>query len=386
MRVLIVDDDRVTQRVLLRLFESWNFEVLLYTKGCDALKSLQSLNEPTICIIDWVMPEMSGIELCKLIQSQMPMAGHYLILLTGKGREDDIVEGLGAGADDYVIKPFHLPTLKARVDVGVRLLDARAKLITLERDLALRQTAGGAAHELNQPLTILVGKLQHLLFGKKEIGNLAQDLEMLLDQAMCMSKIINDMGSSLTLTTTSYVNETKIATFDIASQLITRDLVGARLVYQNQLLRSISEGLCNHIVGLPNTTVYKRFLEGLICATESEFGFLGGFSHKDKDVCDFKIHALAGVDLLTKPSFPKQSTFLTHCLNFGKPTVLNRPNSHLKMPIWFPKTDSLLAIPFTGPDDILGIAVVGNGKKAYVDIQEQDLTLFSFACTILSKN
>ncbi len=131
MQALVADDDRVTAEILSRTLKRWEFEVTVVSNGADAWEHLRTATVPTLAILDWMMPEMDGTEVCRRVRLELPLANMYLMLLTARESRSDLVTGLTAGADDYVTKPFDAEELRARVQVGVRVL-------TLQKNLAER--------------------------------------------------------------------------------------------------------------------------------------------------------------------------------------------------------------------------------------------------------
>ena len=133
MRILIAEDDAVARRVLRALLSKWGYQVSTCTDGAAAWETLQAADAPSLVVLDWTMPKMDGLEVCQKLRALPEGRLTYVILLTAREREEDIVAGLEAGADDYVTKPFHTEELRARVKVG-------ARVVGLQRSLAERVT------------------------------------------------------------------------------------------------------------------------------------------------------------------------------------------------------------------------------------------------------
>ena len=131
MKVLIAEDDPISSRLLDARLSKWGYEVVKTSNGREAYEQLSVKNAPRIAILDWMMPEMDGVEVCKLIRSQASKETIYILLLTAKSTKEDIVQGLIAGADDYLLKPFHDEELRGRLQTGVRIT-------RLQSDLASR--------------------------------------------------------------------------------------------------------------------------------------------------------------------------------------------------------------------------------------------------------
>ena len=128
MRVLVADDDRVAAEMLSRTLTRWEFDVTVVSDGGSAWKYLEAEPTPTLAVLDWMMPKLNGLEVCRKVRTELPLANMYLILLTSLDGRKDIVAGLDSGADDYVVKPFDPDELHARVQVGVRVLRLQEQL------------------------------------------------------------------------------------------------------------------------------------------------------------------------------------------------------------------------------------------------------------------
>ncbi len=128
MKVLIADDDAVSRRLLEATLDGWGYEVVTATDGAAAWKMLSKPDTPRLAILDWMMPDLDGLEVCRRVRDQPHGDRLYILMLTAKMQKEDIVVGLQSGADDYIINPFHLDELKARVAVGRRILELQHSL------------------------------------------------------------------------------------------------------------------------------------------------------------------------------------------------------------------------------------------------------------------
>ena len=135
MKVLIAEDDSVSRRMLEALLKKWGFETVACADGLTAVQSLQGAAAPSLAILDWLMPGMDGIEICRQLRAVPRSAPLYLLLVTSKTEKGDLVAGLQAGADDYVAKPFDHDELRARLQVGVRMVNLQRALADRVRDL-----------------------------------------------------------------------------------------------------------------------------------------------------------------------------------------------------------------------------------------------------------
>jgi diguanylate cyclase (GGDEF)-like protein len=131
MRALIADDDRGTTAILAKTLRRAGLEIDVKHDGNAAWEHLRSSHEPTLAIIDWMMPGLDGPELCRRIRREASHGHTYVILLTGRDSRMDVIAGLDAGADDYIVKPCDLDELRARMNVGLRVL-------TLQENLSAR--------------------------------------------------------------------------------------------------------------------------------------------------------------------------------------------------------------------------------------------------------
>ncbi len=145
--VLIAEDDPIFRHLLQSWLQRWNYKVIAVQNGLDAWNALQLQNSPKLAILDWMMPGINGVDLCRRIRAQIESQYRYLLLLTAKDDKQDIVTGLDAGADDYLTKPFDVGELRARVRSGKRILELQDDLVR-----AHQATQFEAAHD---PLTAL---------------------------------------------------------------------------------------------------------------------------------------------------------------------------------------------------------------------------------------
>jgi DNA-binding response OmpR family regulator len=136
MKVIVADDDPLFQRLLTRSLSRWDFTTEVAPDGQYALDVLLQATDPCIALLDWVMPGLEGPEVCRRLRADSRPHAVHLILLTGRGSRDDIVAGLQAGADDYMVKPFDQQELYARLQVGVRALTLQQSLASRVQELA----------------------------------------------------------------------------------------------------------------------------------------------------------------------------------------------------------------------------------------------------------
>lgn len=126
MDILISDDSPVTLKFLQRVLENWGHRVTICADGDEAWRMIEQENAPKLCIIDWDMPKLSGLEVCKKVRENN--LDRYIIFLTAKDDALDIEEGLDTGADDYITKPFRQEELDIRIRAAMRILHLEKRL------------------------------------------------------------------------------------------------------------------------------------------------------------------------------------------------------------------------------------------------------------------
>jgi diguanylate cyclase (GGDEF)-like protein len=146
MRALIAEDDPVSRRMLEAFLVKWGYEVISAKEGEEAWQILQREDAPKLAILDWMMPRRAGVDICRSLRQMAGKAYIYTILLTARGHKQDMVEGLEAGADDYVTKPFDPVELRARLRAGQRIIELHDQLHETQealRDQASRDALTG---------------------------------------------------------------------------------------------------------------------------------------------------------------------------------------------------------------------------------------------------
>ena len=122
MQVLVAEDNAIFQVVLDALLRDWGYDVILVSKGEDAWEILQREDGPQLAILDWFMPGMTGMEVCRRVRAGVTNRYVYMLLLTARSQSGDVVSGMEAGADDYLTKPFNAQELRVRLFAGRRVL------------------------------------------------------------------------------------------------------------------------------------------------------------------------------------------------------------------------------------------------------------------------
>jgi diguanylate cyclase (GGDEF)-like protein len=163
MRVLVAEDDPISRRLIERTLAKWGYDVIVACDGHEAMNVLRYAHAPRLAILDWMMPGMDGLQICREMRRYPDEPYTYIILLTAKSQRQDIIQGLDAGADDYITKPFDTHELKARLRAGNRILDLQSALLTAQEELQDQAT-----HDF------LTGLPNRLLFSDRLTQRLAE--------------------------------------------------------------------------------------------------------------------------------------------------------------------------------------------------------------------
>ena len=163
MKILIAEDDMTSRNILAAMSKKWGYDPVAAEDGMAAWQVMQQDGAPSLAVLDWEMPGMDGISLCRRLRDQGRHEPLYIILLTARQHSADIVQGLEAGADDYIAKPFDNTELQARLNVGKRMISLQKQMQERERLQGVLEMAGAVCHEINQPLQIAAGISEILL-------------------------------------------------------------------------------------------------------------------------------------------------------------------------------------------------------------------------------
>jgi len=155
VRILIAEDDPVSSRVLAATLIKWGHEVVITRTGVEAWAALQEEDAPLLAILDWMMPGMDGVEVCRRLRQEISASPIYVILLTAMSRKEDLIQGLEAGADDYLTKPFNHHELRVRLQAGARIVELQSNLRDHVRELEEAIIERKRAEEELRSLTLI---------------------------------------------------------------------------------------------------------------------------------------------------------------------------------------------------------------------------------------
>jgi signal transduction histidine kinase len=193
MKVLIAEDSATSRVVVEEWVRTWGYQPIVAADGMIAWNIITHEDPPNLALIDWMMPNMDGIELCQRIKQSKnkntPFT--YIILLTSKNSKEDIVTGLDAGADDFLSKPVQPEELRSRLDVGSRIIHYHQKL--REMDEQKNKFLGMAAHDLRSPLTSIMGFSQLMLENPMDEKHQREFLGIIHQVSQEMLNTVNDL-------------------------------------------------------------------------------------------------------------------------------------------------------------------------------------------------
>jgi len=217
MKTLIAEDDYTSRSILETILKKWGYEVVSVSDGNDAWEILQEPEAPHLCLLDWMMPGMDGVDVCKNVRRMKTSVPTYVILLTARNRKNEIVEGLSAGADDYIIKPFDNQELKARIAVGKRVVRLQQELLLQEKMRGVLEMAGTICHEFNQPLQSICGNAELLAAEIERDSPLHHKIRVIREQTERIAVLTRKVMNITTYASVTYSGKTTIVDLDRAA-------------------------------------------------------------------------------------------------------------------------------------------------------------------------
>lgn len=198
MKILVAEDDIISRTLLEGMLNNWGYVVIVTEDGNQAWDAIQKEN-PDIVILDWMMPGLDGIDLCRNIRNAENLHYIYIIMLSAKGTDEDVLAGFSAGADNYMVKPFDSGILRSRIAVGSRVIEydreltkknkqlrqhsskmeklaqeRSRQLVHAERMATVGLLSAGIAHEINNPTAFISGNIQTLEKFWKDVAPMLQ--------------------------------------------------------------------------------------------------------------------------------------------------------------------------------------------------------------------
>jgi two-component system, cell cycle response regulator len=179
MKILLADDDVTSLRLTQGLLLKWDYEVITAKNGTEALAIMKSPGAPRLALIDWMMPEVDGPTVCRELRMNPYDAYVYLVLLTAKGGKQSVIEGLESGADDYLTKPVYAGELRARLRVGLRVLDLEDNLVKAREVMSFKASHDALTGVWNRGAIIELAQreLQRVEREQSSLGMVLMDVD-----------------------------------------------------------------------------------------------------------------------------------------------------------------------------------------------------------------
>jgi DNA-binding response OmpR family regulator len=206
MKILIAEDDLTSRRILEAVLIKLGYDVICVANGNDAVDILLDADAPQIALLDWIMPDKEGVEVCRIVRSKGTTTPLYIILLTSKADKNDITKGLESGADDYIVKPYDKDELRARINVGKRMIALQKSLVEKEKFQGVLEMAVAVCHEFNQPLMAISGYSEILLMDLSEDNPQYKILKTMNEQVHRLGKITKKLMGMTKYRTKSYLD------------------------------------------------------------------------------------------------------------------------------------------------------------------------------------
>lgn len=215
--ILVVDDEPVTRKILHKGLSAFGYTVLLAEDGERCLDIVRR-ESPDVVLLDWILPGIDGMEVCRIIRADEKIATPYIIVVTIVGGSKSRIYALDSGADDYINKPIDMDELLARVRVGMRMENLKQQIAKAEKLKGVIQMAGAAAHELSQPLTALMGLIDFVLMKTAPSEHNYDRLQQIVAEVQRLADLTKKIGSIMKYEIRDYLGDTKIVDIDKASQ------------------------------------------------------------------------------------------------------------------------------------------------------------------------
>ena len=236
MKVLIADDSRSMREMLKGTLEQVGYDVVVTEDGRQAWEAL-SKGDLHLAILDWLMPHLDGVEVCRKLRDERMIKLVHVILLTSREGSENVVAALQAGASDYICKPFHPDELLARLKVGERNVNLQIQLSHTQKMEAVGRLAAGIAHEINTPL-------QYIRDNTSFLSEAFRDVVKLVPQQYCLTE-----GGKLLGGSEGEINET------------SAEAAGEEEEDVKNLIQDIPEAIRDSLEGLDRITEIVRAMK-----------------------------------------------------------------------------------------------------------------------------
>lgn len=160
-KILIAEDDPISRRLLEVFLNRWGYDVAVAASGTEALDLLEQVDAPRLAVLDWMMPGLEGVQVCRKIRERKDRPYVYILLLSARAQKEDLLLGLESGADDYLTKPFDAPELRARLHVGQRILQLQDGLMVAGAELLFRATHDSLTGISNRGVILDILRREH---------------------------------------------------------------------------------------------------------------------------------------------------------------------------------------------------------------------------------
>lgn len=197
-KILVAEDEHHTRTLLRKFLGAQGFDITVVEDGKEGLAAIRSDPRIGLVISDWMMPNIDGLEFCRKMKTDAGLRQVYFIILSSRDRPEDKVTALNAGVDDYLTKPCNPEELAARVRVGLRIRDLQKEILDLERRMTVLQIATTAGHEINNPLTSVIGYiglLEEGIASGESKESLLKYLDPLAEQAERIRTVVSRLIS-----------------------------------------------------------------------------------------------------------------------------------------------------------------------------------------------
>jgi diguanylate cyclase (GGDEF)-like protein len=276
--VVVADDDPIFRRLIQKRLQDWGYQVTAVDNGDDAWAILQQNGKSSsLAILDWLMPGIDGIELCRRLRAEQRTSYHYILLISGKDDKENIVEGLDAGADDYLTKPFDVGELRARVRAGVRVLSLQHHLLNAQEELRYQAThdALTGLWSRGAVLDLLTSELHRGARGEDSTGVLMIDVDHF--------KNINDAHGHLVgdavLKEVAARAARAVRSYDFVGRYGGEEFIALLSHCSAEDLRAVAERTCRAISETP-----IRVESAVLNVTVSVGGFIANDGSSDIDL------------------------------------------------------------------------------------------------------